>query len=48
MSWWLVAACGVAYLWVAIEKLHADPWLALMFFGYAVANIGLVMKTLGQ
>lgn len=48
MSWWLIALCGFAYLYVAIEKYKADPWLALTFLGYAIGNIGLVMKALGR
>lgn len=48
MSWQLIALCGVAYLWVAIEKCRLDPWLALTFLGYACGNIGLTMKALGK
>jgi hypothetical protein len=48
MSWQLIALCGLAYLWVAIERLRLDPWLALTFLGYAIGNVGLVMKALGK
>jgi hypothetical protein len=48
LSWWLIALCGVAYLYVAIDLCKADPWLALTFLGYAIGNIGLVAKALGH
>lgn len=32
MSWQLIGLCGLAYLWVAIEKCRMDPWLALRFW----------------
>lgn len=47
MSAWLIAACGLAYLWVAAGMLRMDPWMALVYGGYACANVGLVMKALG-
>jgi hypothetical protein len=41
MSAWLVAACGLAYLWVSGEQALKGQWsLACMYFGYFVANIG--------
>jgi len=48
MSWWLIAACGLAYLYVAYDMIRADPWMALVYAGYACANVGLVMKALGR
>ncbi len=48
MSWPLVALCGIAYLWVCADMARHDPWMALVYFGYAVANVGLVMKALGR
>jgi hypothetical protein len=48
MSWWLIAACGLAYMWVCATMLRGDPWMALVYLGYAVANVGLVMKALGH
>jgi hypothetical protein len=48
MSWWLIALCGLAYLWVCGDMAARDPWMALVYLGYAVANVGLVMKSLGK
>ena len=48
MSWQLIALCGLAYLWVAIDLCKADPWLSLTFLGYSIGNVGLVMKALGK
>jgi hypothetical protein len=48
MSWGLISLCGFAYLYVAVERCKADPWLALTFLGYAIGNVGLVMKALGK
>jgi hypothetical protein len=45
MSSWLVAIFGLGYLYVAIEQVvRGNPWVALMFFGYAVANVGLYFQ----
>lgn len=44
MSAWLVALCGFIYLYVCIEQfIKHDYWMSLLYFGYAVANIGAVM-----
>jgi hypothetical protein len=41
MSAWLVALCGVIYLYVAVEQaLRGQPWIAVMYAGYALANVG--------
>jgi hypothetical protein len=48
LSWWLIALCGLAYLWVCFSMSRSDPWMALVYFGYSVANVGLVMKALGK
>jgi hypothetical protein len=41
MSAWLVAACGLAYLYVAAEQGYHGQWaIACMYFGYAFANVG--------
>jgi hypothetical protein len=48
MSAWLIAACGLAYAWVCADLARTDPWMALVFAGYAAANVGLVMKALGH
>lgn len=42
MSAWLIALVGVIYAWVAGDlALRGQWWQALIFFGYAVSNIGL-------
>jgi hypothetical protein len=42
MSQWLVAATGIAYLWVCVEQaIKGNMPGALMYFGYAFANVGL-------
>ena len=42
MSQWLVAATGIAYLYVAIEQLvKGNTPMAIVYFGYALANVGL-------
>lgn len=44
MSTWLIAAMGVVYFIVACEQFYkANPWLGLMFLGYAMGNVGLTM-----
>ena len=44
MSATLIALCGFIYLYVAIEQAWMRQWwLALLYFGYAVANIGAYM-----
>jgi hypothetical protein len=41
----LIAAVGVAYLYIAFRQaLKSDFNVALMFFGYAVAQIGIWMQ----
>jgi hypothetical protein len=42
MSAWLIAAVGVAYAYVAAEQaLKGHWWLAIVFGGYALSNVGL-------
>jgi hypothetical protein len=42
MSGWLIAATGVAYLWVAIEQfLKGNKPMFVVYIGYALANVGL-------
>jgi hypothetical protein len=44
VSGWLIAACGAAYVWVAIEQaLKGNPGMSITYAGYAFANIGLYM-----
>ena len=43
MSAWLVALSGFIYLYVAIEQaIKGQPWVGIMYFGYAFANVGAV------
>jgi hypothetical protein len=38
----LIAAIGVAYGYIACRQwMKADPWVALMFCGYAIAQVGV-------
>jgi hypothetical protein len=38
----LIAAVGVVYLYISLRQgFKGDPWVGLMFFGYAVAQIGI-------
>jgi hypothetical protein len=48
MAAWLIALCGLAYAYVCWDLIRADPWMALVYAGYALANCGLVMKALGK
>lgn len=42
MSPWLVALTGVIYFGVCLENIYLGKWsIAIMYFGYAFANIGL-------
>lgn len=44
MSATLIGICGVIYTYVACEQaLQRQWWLALLYGGYAVANVGAVM-----
>jgi hypothetical protein len=45
MSHTLIALIGVAYVWIACEQYgKQDYGVALMFVGYAVAQIGVWMQ----
>lgn len=48
LGWQILAGVGLVYLYACIEKLTKDPWLSIMFFGYAIAQIGVVGKALGK
>ena len=44
MSTWLIAAMGVVYFYVACEQFYkGSAGTGIMFLGYAMGNIGLVM-----
>lgn len=41
----LIAAIGVAYLYIALRQyMKDDPWVALMFAGYACAQAGVYFQ----
>lgn len=43
MSWWMIAFVGVVYLITCLMLAkEGRPGMALAFFGYALANVGLV------
>jgi len=45
MSGWLVAFVGLIYLAVGfIEYGKGNAGTAVMFFGYALANVGVIMQ----
>lgn len=42
MSSTLIAACGCAYAWVAIDQAIKGNWpMVIVYAGYAFANVGL-------
>jgi hypothetical protein len=44
MSTWLIAAMGVVYFVVAIDQfMKGGIGTGIMFIGYAMGNVGLVM-----
>lgn len=44
MSSWLVAIIGFVYLYIAAEQyIKGNPGMAVMFSGYALANVGIIM-----
>lgn len=45
MSGWLVALVGVIYLAVCVDQYRqGNTGTAVMFFGYALANVGVIMQ----
>jgi hypothetical protein len=41
----LIALVGVMYLYISVRQgMKADSGVALMFFGYAVAQIGIYFQ----
>lgn len=46
MAPWLILAVGGVYLWTALEFLkESQGGMALVFFAYALANLGLYIAT---
>lgn len=45
MSHTLIALIGVAYVWIGAEQATKGSWgVAIMFIGYAVAQVGVWMQ----
>lgn len=45
MSHTLIVAVGAAYVWIACEQYtKQDYGIAVMFFGYALAQVGVYMQ----
>lgn len=45
MSHTLIAAIGVAYVWIAVEQYgKQDIGVAVMFAGYALAQVGVWLQ----
>lgn len=45
MSTWLVAMIGAVYLYIGIEQfIKGSTGTAIMFVGYALANVGLILE----
>ena len=45
MSTWLVAAMGMVYTVVALDQfIKGGVGTGIMFLGYAIGNIGLVLQ----
>ena len=43
MSSWLIIAVTIVYAWTALDLfIRKDIGHSIMFFGYAIANIGLL------
>lgn len=42
MSAWLIALVGLVYAYIAAENVwHGNVWMGVVFFGYALSNVGL-------
>jgi len=42
VSAWLIALTGFIYLGVCVDQfVHRNWWMGVMYFGYALANVGL-------
>lgn len=45
MNAWLIGACTIIYLAVAVDNIrHGDGPMALVFAAYALANVGLIWQ----
>jgi hypothetical protein len=44
MSAPLIAIIGIGYAVISAEQFYrSNPWMGVVFFGYAVGNVGLWM-----
>lgn len=43
MSVWLIIAVGIVYAYIAFEQwwFAGNPWMAIVYAGYAFSNVGL-------
>ena len=45
MSAWLVALTGLIYLYISLEQAwKGSAAMGIVYFGYALANVGLYMS----
>jgi hypothetical protein len=45
MSTWLVALMGLVYFYVGLEQFYKGSMgTGIMFMGYAIGNIGLILQ----
>ena len=45
MSTWLVALMGMVYFYIAMEQFFKGSMgTGIMFLGYAIGNIGLILQ----
>lgn len=45
MSTWLIVVATATYVWAAASKVWSGDWQSgIIWAGYAVANVGLIVK----
>jgi len=46
MSAWLIVLTGAIYAYIAVEQLlKGNPYMAIVYGGYAFSNVGLYLIT---
>jgi hypothetical protein len=46
MSAWLIVLTGAIYAYIAVEQLlRGNPYMAVVYGGYAFSNVGLYLMT---
>jgi hypothetical protein len=46
MSAWLIVLTGAIYAYIAVEQLlKGNPYMAIVYGGYAFSNVGLYLMT---